>query len=115
MPDAQFPACVRLRQAAQFKAVFGAGQRHNDASFTVIYLPQKKSQARLGMVVSKKVSRLAVQRNRIKRQIRESFRQHRHTLPNGDLVVMARYRAAQQDNRALSQSLQRHWQRLARL
>lgn len=113
MPDAPFPPCVRLRQAGQYKAVFAAGQRHTDALFTVIYLPQKKSGARLGMVVSKKVSRLAVQRNRIKRQIRESFRLHRHSLPGGDLVVLARYRAATQANATLSRSLQQHWQRLA--
>lgn len=114
MPDALFPPCVRLRQAGQYKAVFAHGQRQADAIFTVISLPRKTGPARLGMVVSKKVSRLAVQRNRIKRQIRESFRRYRLQLPAMDLVVMARYQAASRSNAELGRSLQQHWQRLSR-
>lgn len=112
MSDAHFPLRVRLRQAADYKAVFAKGQRRTDACFTVISLPSDERSARLGMVVSRKVSKLAVQRNRIKRQIRESFRQHRTELPNVELVIMARYSAAKRSNQQLSASLNQHWQRL---
>ena len=112
MTDAHFPLRVRLRQAADYKAVFAGGRRHTDACFTVISLPSDESSARLGMVVSRKVSKLAVQRNRIKRQIRESFRQHCGELPNVELVIMARYSAAKQSNQQLSASLIQHWRRL---
>lgn len=115
MPDAPFPPCVRLRQAGQYKAVFARGRRQADANFTIISLPRKNGPARLGMVVSKKVSRLAVQRNRIKRQVRESFRRNRQQMPALDLVVMARYRAAARSNAELARSLQQHWQRLAQV
>ncbi len=114
MSDAHFSQCVRLRQAAEFKAVFAAGKRQTDACFTVISLPKAEGPARLGMVVSRKVSKLAVQRNRIKRQIRESFRRQQDELPHVELVIMARYSAAKHDNQQLRDSLNQHWHRLSR-
>ena len=50
--------------------------------------------ARLGLAISKRVSKRAVERNRIKRLLRESFRRVRHRLPAVDLMVMAREQAA---------------------
>ena len=50
--------------------------------------------ARLGLAISKRVSKRAVERNRIKRLLRESFRRVRHQLPAVDLMVMAREQAA---------------------
>lgn len=112
MSDAQFSPRVRLRRSAEFKAVLARGRRHSDACFTVVCLPRKSGPTRLGLVVSRRVSRLAVQRNRIKRQIRESFRQHRKHMPAMDMVVMARARAAASSNQTLATSLGQHWQRL---
>ncbi|HJY37969.1 MAG TPA: ribonuclease P protein component, partial [Steroidobacteraceae bacterium] len=51
----------------------------------------------------------AVRRNRIKRLVRESFRQHQHELPAVDLVVNARSAARDADNAAITRSLERHW------
>lgn len=46
---------------------------------------------RLGVTVSRRVSRRAVDRNRIKRRLREIFRRERGVLPDGvDVVVVAR-------------------------
>lgn len=50
--------------------------------------------ARLGLAVSRKVDPRAVGRNRIKRQLRDCFRQHRTLLAPGDYVVVARPGAA---------------------
>ena len=47
-------------------------------------------QARLGLAISKRVSKRAVDRNRLKRLVRESFRRIRHELPHVDVLVMAR-------------------------
>lgn len=68
---------------------------------------------RLGLVVSRRVSTKAVVRNRIKRQVRESFRLHRVALGTFDIVVAAQAAAARASNAELSLSLQRHWKRLA--
>jgi len=44
---------------------------------------------RLGIVVGKRAVRRAVDRNRLKRAIRESFRHEQHRLPSLDIVVQA--------------------------
>jgi len=74
--------------------------------------------SRLGMAVSRQVDRRAVGRNRIKRVIRESFRQSFGTKagavieensPGIDFVVLPRREAATICNQQLFQSLQTHW------
>lgn len=70
-------------------------------------------QSRLGLAISKKHVKLAVDRNRIKRVIRDSFRHHRQLLSGLDLVVLARVDTAGLTNRKLFSSLEVHWQRLA--
>jgi len=58
------------------------------------YRDNELGHARLGLAISKRVSKRAVERNRIKRLLRESFRRVRHQLPAVDLMVMAREQAA---------------------
>lgn len=57
-----------------------------------------KVQGRLGIVVAKRNVRLAVNRNRLKRLIREAFRQQQHCLPGLDVVVVVRKDFAAQAN-----------------
>ena len=49
-----------------------------------------RNQSRLGLVVSKKNISKAVERNRVKRVIRESFRKNKSQIPNLDVVVLIR-------------------------
>jgi ribonuclease P protein component len=56
----------------------------------------------------------AVRRNRIKRLVRESFRQHQHELPAVDLVVNARAGARDADNATIVRSLEGHWRRVVK-
>ena len=67
---------------------------------------------RLGLVIGKKNVRLSVERNRIKRQIRESFRNNQSQIGNWDLVVIARKGLAEQSNDELAKQLNRLWQRM---
>lgn len=69
---------------------------------------------RLGLAISRKAAKLAVERNRIKRVVRESFRLHQGELGGVDIVVIGRGDLGGRDNAALFQSLQRHWARLAK-
>ena len=68
--------------------------------------------ARLGMAVSARAAGNAVNRNRLRRLIRESFRMHRENLPAVDLLVTARAAAAKATNREVFASLEALWQSL---
>jgi ribonuclease P protein component len=66
--------------------------------------------ARLGLTISRRAAKRAVDRNRLKRIARESFRAQ--ALSALDFVVMARSDAAGADPAVLRQSLDRHFRRL---
>jgi ribonuclease P protein component len=93
--------------------VFKQAARSADRYFTVLAGTGVAGQPRLGLAVSRKAAPRAVDRNRIKRLARESFRQAPR-LPAGDVVVIARPAARTADSSTLRTSLERHWQRLAR-
>ncbi len=70
--------------------------------------------ARVGLAISKKHVRRAVDRNRIKRVVRESFRLHLELLQGLDIVVLARGGIAAKNNQELRAALNAHWNKLAR-
>jgi ribonuclease P protein component len=108
------PKACRILASTGFISVLRGGKKTNDTLFSVYSAPNQLSQARLGITVSRKVSARAVQRNRIKRQVRESFRHYRSTLCGVDLIIIARPQAASSDNKTLKAALQQHWERIQR-
>ena len=111
----RFGRSSRLLAAKDYARVFEDPVRSSDNCFTVLARKKSTGVTRLGLAVSKKNAKLAVDRNRIKRLVRESFRQHKNELEGLDIVVMNRRQTGQQDNRTLLSSLSRHWQKLATL
>ena len=88
--DQSFPRSCRLRSRREFVEVYGKGLRVGSSSFTFFGLLNDLGYCRLGFAVSRKVGN-AVRRNRVKRLLREIFRQHRIRLePPMDLVINAR-------------------------
>lgn len=90
------PRGERLRKRAGFQAVQGKGRKLHTDSFLVFVLPQKIPRAtRLGITVSKKVGG-SVERNRVKRLVREAFRRRKALFPQGlDLVFVAKRSAVE--------------------
>lgn len=112
---AGLPPAARLRRAADFAALRDARGRWQGCHFTLRWSASSAACARLGLAVSRKVSPRAVERNRIKRTVRESFRQVHAELPTVDLLVIARGSAAASANHLLREDLQRAWSRLRAL
>lgn len=95
---ASFPPVARLHRPSEFAAAL-KGRRLARGALFVVSTPRQSqaeqpSQARLGMVIGKRMAPLAVSRNAIKRVIREAFRQRRHRLPARDFVFRLHSRVA---------------------
>jgi len=102
-----------LRTKAQFEAVYAHGRRFGDGYFAVIaYREQDAGRPRLGLAVAVKVAGSSVQRNRIRRIVRESFRLRQHDLPVVDVVVSARPRARGAAGAELRASLEELWDKV---
>ena len=87
---AAFCKSLRLLKPAEFKHVFEKRQSAHNAHFGIYAAKNTLGHARVGLVVSKKVSKKAVIRNRIKRQVRESFRLQQNDFGAIDFVVVAK-------------------------
>ncbi|HBI63755.1 MAG TPA: ribonuclease P protein component [Clostridiales bacterium] len=82
-----------LKENRDFRRLYARGHSASSDCLVVYALRNKYGAGRLGITVGVKLGG-AVQRNRIKRLIREVYRLHRDELrPNTDLVVVARHRA----------------------
>lgn len=103
----------RLVRKADYAAVFKQAKRDQGPFFLVLYRANGLNRARLGLAVSRKVSLLAVHRNRIKRRVRESFRLNKEQLRGYDVVVIARPSANTADPKKLASSIQRHWHHIS--
>lgn len=87
---AAFGKSQRLLKPAEFKRVFELRQSAHNAHFGIYAVKNTSGQPRVGLVVSKKVSKKAVVRNRIKRQVRENFRLQIESFGAFDFVVVAK-------------------------
>jgi len=106
---------ARLLKASEFNRVFDKAVRSSDQYFTVLARQNDIGFPRLGLAISKKRARLAVTRNRLKRIIRESFRQKQLKICCADYVVLAGHKSCSAINSRLIQSLEQHWQKLNKI
>jgi len=135
--DTSFPREVRLLDAAGYGQVFKRNKRLSNRHWIVLAhrtkavalqptdltseLPSRSSSevqsksgktpapGRLGLAIAKKRAKRAVDRNRIKRVARESFRHNRERLVGYDAVVMNKNHAASASAIELRQSLDTLW------
>lgn len=123
MTTHRFPRTARVRARPDFDRIFKQGRRvalpvlalhwtppsavddsGKPTTPTPMPVPDSAGGARLGLAVSRKVDRRAVGRNRVKRVLREAFRQRRGFLRDGDYVVVARPGASAQHADQLRQA-----------
>lgn len=112
MDGARLNRRARLTRAADFEAVFADNIRCSGGGLVVLARPNGLGFSRLGLAISRRAIRRAVDRNRIKRVVRESFRLNRHRLGPIDCIVLARPGVEKQDNRRIFGTLERHWQEI---
>lgn len=108
-----FGKSLRLLNARDYRGVFdNARLKISHQRLLILARSNSSETPRLGLVIAKKNIRLAVQRNRIKRILRESFRLRQETLIGLDIVVLARRGLDDLDNQQLHQLFHQQWQRL---
>jgi len=84
-----FPKEERIRRRVDFLKIFREGTKSRTAHFWISFCPNGLSHRRLGITVGKKVGS-AVVRNRLKRRIREFYRQNKKLFPGEtDILITA--------------------------
>ena len=99
----------RLLTPGDFDRVYAKRFRVANQHFSINAAPNDAGIPRLGLSVGRKAVGDSVHRNRVKRQVRESFRLASPTLPPIDLVVGARNGARTAHNAALREGLEGLW------
>ena len=112
-PPSRFGANLRLRSKLQFDAVYAGGRRIDDRFFGLRVKPNGLAHPRVGLAVAVKTAGNAVKRNRLRRLVKESFRLAQFELPGVDVVVAAKFPAAEAPATALRASLATLWKRVA--
>lgn len=102
-----FARRYRLTKTDEFSSVFGFRRAIRGKLLMLHYQPRPEgvTEARLGLVVGKKLLKHAVDRNRLKRIVREQFRLRRPTLPAMDLVVRLAVKPLPLDGRQIAEDI----------
>ena len=99
-----FARRYRLTKTDEFSSVFGFRRAIRGKLLMLHYQPRPDglNGARLGVVVGKKLLKRAVDRNRVKRIVREQFRRERPNLPACDLIVRLAAKPAPLDGKLVA-------------
>ena len=117
MTDFDFSRQRRLLNAGDYRRVFEQAEfKVSDQHLLILARPSLHDHSRLGLVMAKKGIKLAVQRNRIKRIVRDSFRtlctqSNEFALPL-DIVILSRKGLGEIENDAVHRLISKQWARL---
>ena len=81
------PRQAKIVKTDDFSSVFNLRKRIASQHLVMRYRLNEANLSRLGLIVSKKTAKLAVQRNYMRRVLRELFRLNQQRLPVVDLVI----------------------------
>nr|WP_205967598.1 ribonuclease P protein component [Paraglaciecola sp. 20A4] len=105
---------LRLLTPTHFEFVFKNATPAVSPNLTLLARYNEGLNPRLGITVAKKRVKKAHDRNRIKRIVRESFRNHQQSLPNIDIVVVGKSGLDKLSNQELFLVLSKLWKKLAK-
>ena len=112
MKSYSFQRDQRLLKPSEYKAVFDCVDGRVSHSGFLLLAHVTSHKGRLGLVVSKKNMKKAVERNRFKRRVRDTFRLNQENLIGLDVVVLARPGALNMSDPELNTALQKAWIKL---
>ena len=97
---------LRLRKSREFQQVRQQGRRITSRLLALAWMPNDVAQLRIGFVVSKRISKRAVDRNHVKRLLGEALRPSLGDLSAGwDIVFSAKKETLVTDLRTLEQDI----------
>ncbi len=105
-----FDKTRRLLKKSDYNNVFNQATKIVTSNFIVLYRDNTVGHARLGLALSKKAIAKAHDRNRVKRLLRETFRNSQ--LRPVDIVVLARNGVGNVDNSMIINNLSDLWDKL---
>lgn len=108
----KFIKSSRIQRAEDFRKTFQQGEKQKRGGLVVYAKPNDLGFARVGLVISKKIVPNAINRNRLKRLIRESFRLNQQRLPDVDIIVVVTRRSLY-NNQVFLCDLDKQWSSLA--
>lgn len=113
-PDSLFSLSrsCRLTRKADFQSVFDQSHKVSRKGIICLYRPNGGDFPRLGIMLSKQQIRRAVDRNRVRRIVRESFRGVVADLPKVDIILMVRKDASLLNKQQLRLEIDQIWQKL---
>jgi ribonuclease P protein component len=113
----RFGTLDRLHRPAEFAAVMASRSRASGGCFELRFRRRPAAdagggsmQARLGLIIPKRLAKQAVLRNLLKRVAREAFRQAKPDLPPADMVLRLA-RPALAKGRSVDADLRREWRK----
>ena len=121
--SASFPKAGRLRRSGEFRSVLTKGKAVRENGLALYFVHHgagkisegavaKSAESRLGILVSKRVAKRAVDRNTIKRGAREYFRVAKNRLRGGfDIVIRAIPSGKHPEKKELREILNRLFER----
>lgn len=110
--DQTFSKISRLRKPNEFQFVYKQGQWVANREIAVNFKQHQQSNSRLGITVSKKVSKRAVDRNRIKRHFREWFRKNKQYCESIDMILTAKPSINSKSTLEINKSLDDVWRKV---
>ncbi|MDX1916223.1 MAG: ribonuclease P protein component [Methylophilus sp.] len=96
---------IMLKKTDEFSSVFSFKKRFSSSFFVVHYKPNQAQHVQVGFVVAKKVAKLAVDRNYMRRVLREFCRHELSATLCVDVIIQVQKKFENKDYSLVNQEL----------